>query len=134
MGWLADILQEIPVSATLKVKLEKVQADFDKLTDEAQQLKDTNAWLEAELTRLKGAGISDIEVKLLVILSNARGRTLAEHLAPQLKISTIKAQHYLTKLDDAHYVQGHLNAHDGHRRYALADKGREYLVVNNLVD
>jgi len=30
MGWLADILQELPVSAALKTKLEKLGSDYEQ--------------------------------------------------------------------------------------------------------
>lgn len=136
MGWLADILQELPVSAALKTKLEKIQADYSRLEAELAASKEQNAWLRAELHSLKKSEqLNDLDKNILVFFAQTTGlKHLAEQVGPRFKVGTAKMQHILTQLENNDgYLNSFVGMGDGHRRYGLSDKGREYLVLNDLI-
>jgi predicted nuclease with TOPRIM domain len=134
MGWLADLLKEIPSSATLTAKLEEAQAKYDKLEGELARCKEQNAWLRAEVDKhLKPAELDEVETKILVHLAGVIGRHLAEHVGLVFEMGTAKTEHYLSKLEKNGYVHGSMSMGGGPARYSLADKGREYLVTHDPI-
>ena len=52
MGWLRDLLQELPISAALRRKREKIRTEYDKAIAELETVREQNAWFKAELARL----------------------------------------------------------------------------------
>jgi predicted RNase H-like nuclease (RuvC/YqgF family) len=97
MGWLADILQELPVSAALRIKLEKIEAEHEKLETELQQTKEEKAWLKAEVERLKGAeqnSLDNTKERMLKAL-NQHPNTLTTDIAEAFDLTTEGAKFHL---------------------------------------
>lgn len=66
MGWLADLLQELPVSAALKAKLEKKEAEYEALKGERDKLAKENEVLKKQIADYKeDGGLSSEETEIL---------------------------------------------------------------------
>ena len=83
MGWLADLLKEIPSAARYKSELEELASEHDALKSENGSLKTQNSDLRAQLEAAqrqmqkgrKGSGLSiDTSARFAAIWSGWRGR------------------------------------------------------------
>lgn len=142
MGWITDILKEIPLSAVLKEKLEMREAEYDKLKAERDDLRLQLEKAQAEIQCLKkdaerlkpGGDLDEAEVKILLLLASARHEIIAGDIAQATGISPTKTQYYVTKLEEAGFVDG-IHFYSGQAsEYLIAHKGREYLISRNLVE
>jgi predicted transcriptional regulator len=73
------------------------------------------------------------EVVILKFLASRPGAT-ADLLTHEKGISSVKAEYYLTKLEESGLIFGNHFYGGRASRYQLAQKGREFLVVNGHVD
>jgi hypothetical protein len=73
------------------------------------------------------------EMVILKFLASRSGAT-AGLLTHETGISPIKAEYYLTKLEESGFIFGSHFYGGQASRYQLAQKGREFLVVNGHVD
>jgi hypothetical protein len=134
MGWITDILKEVPLSAVLREKLSDVEREVTALKQENATLREENARLKLELRPpIESAGLSDIETQILILLSLERGYVMPEKMSFMLKLSPTKSDYYTSKLHDDGYISCPPLIMDGIMRFKLSQKGREYLVKNNLV-
>jgi predicted ArsR family transcriptional regulator len=69
-------------------------------------------------------------LKFLAVKSTATGGLIAENL----KTSSVRVDYYLTKLEQAYFIVGSHFYTGRPSHYQLGQKGREFLVVNNLID
>ncbi len=136
MGWITDILQEVPLSAVLREKLVEVERQVEELKQENDALRDENARLKQHQQKMqrKQVSLSDIETRILVVLSNARGFAEPDQIGAALSLSPTKSEYYTTKLHKEGYLSTPLMVMDGMMSYQLAHKGREYLIANDLVE
>lgn len=134
MGWVADLLQELPVSAALKIKLEKIEAEHEKLKVELQQTQEQNAWLKAEVDRLKGQEqdrLNAVTEVLLKLIANNPGFVVG-NLFDHMGLSRGELDHHIDLLRDRDFI---FLASTGQRgaRYNATPTGRKYLVDNQLL-
>lgn len=127
MGWIADLLKEIPSAARYKSELEAMEK-------ENTALKRDNARLQEELAKLKpqdaGALGGDAE-KVLVLVSKNDSSTAAQ-IARALRLSKQVAEMHLEDLLDSGHVGNSLIA-NADTEYYLAQPGRRYLHTKGLL-
>lgn len=84
-----------------------------------------------ELTSTGGLG--ENETKILILLSSHNQPLIAEIIAGELGLSLTKTKYYLEKMW-RQYVYSHDFTSERPSEYYLSQKGREYLVENDLVE
>ena len=134
MGWVADLLKEVPTAA-------KYKADLETMERENASLKASNAALRAELDRLRASGQTSSPV--LSNLSSAAETVLSfiakhEDSSPsQIAHSTDISKNVVEMhLDDLLQLK-HVNAHYMMGRepeYYLEQVGRRYLHTRGLLE
>lgn len=85
MGWVADLLKEIPSAARYKSDLEKLASDHEVLKSENVALKDENTTLKSELHAAKEEirNLEEQQVKAASAKSNEQGRKRAKSYSVQ---------------------------------------------------
>ena len=73
------------------------------------------------------------EVAILKFLASRSGAT-AGIVTQETGISSVKAEYYLTKLEESGHILGSHFYGGRASHYQLAQKGREFLVINGHVD
>ena len=79
------------------------------------------------------SNLDPLEVKILKFLASRSGAT-AGLVCQETGISQIKTDYYLCELEKAGFVMGSHFYGGRQSSYQIAQKGREYLIVNNLVE
>lgn len=136
MGFIADMLKEVPLSAALRARLVGFEGEFEKLRMERDSLKRQLVDCQTENTRLKQEAEATLEVILdeeqrsvLVLLSSGVGELGARNVASALRLLPMDARHLLDQLADAEYVYTRYSM-DSLPKYGLAAKGKEYLLTH----
>ena len=143
MGWFTDLLKEYPALSVAKERLALVQEKYDALEVENKQLKNKieelqqqNTALREQLTALRPQGqgeLEEMEVEILKLLGSGQGVELgAGPIASRLNITVPKAQYYLVSLNENEYIYCPAVI-DEEPEYVLGQKGREFLVKNDLI-
>jgi predicted transcriptional regulator len=133
MGWITDLLKEIPLSAVLKDELGKLEAEHERTKRDLKEANDENLRLKETLKKFESRDqLEDTEIKILVSLVHKGGRLTTELVAIHLQIDVTRAQYFLTSLTEAEFISA---AHSSvaATSYQLVHRGYEYLVRNNLV-
>lgn len=142
MGWIADLLQEIPSAARYKIELEKLESEHAVLKSENGELR---AQLEAanlEIQRLNeqikeksGSHKSDrseVETKILVMLSAGHDPT-AEQVSRYIGQSVEAAKYHLNELRKIEFVQWRSDDDREEIQWSLDQAGRGYLMKRDLL-
>ena len=142
MGWITDILKELPLSAILKEKIEKLEAEHGRLESELQRTKadlalanDTNKMLTDRVNKAQeGEHLGEIEERILLVLSGLHGQqhVNGDVIVNHLQINMTRAELYLSKLQKDQFISA-AYSYMNPTSYKLAHRGNEYLVRNNLV-
>jgi hypothetical protein len=142
MGFLTDLLKDIPLSANLQEKLRTLEAKYAAVETENAILKDDKRKLEAENKRLKQEieslthtdDITEIERKILALFGDPNGDHTAEGIVEELRLHPTKVDYYLEALVNKRYIrQAGVYAVSEPIPYYIEQKGREYLIENNLI-
>ena len=147
MGWLEDILKEVPLSAVLKVRVQLAEDRFARVNEENAILKQRIALLEKENEGLRAAAAkrqdsegdqSIPEDTSRVLVHLFRAPTMEERdvgaTASALRMETGLMKYHLDRLREngfadctgGNYVHGHVY-------WALSPNGRRYVVERKLV-
>ena len=141
MGWLTDLLKEIPASAVLKEKLETREAEYEQLKAERdglrQELRATRDELESlkqQLQRSQAQGeLDDNEKKLIALMAEVDpNRVVAPAIAGQLGLTPIRAQHHLDRLVQLGHVHAAHFVAPRPTQYGLTQQGRKYALDAGL--
>ena len=133
MGFILDILKDIPVNAVLRDKLQQLEKKYEELEAENTQLKGENKRLKSHVKELTSdEELCEIEVHILKLLSSTGQELTAERIARSLGLNLTKTNYYLEKMRD-HYVYSHDYINERPSEYYLIQKGRDYLVECDLV-
>jgi len=133
MGIFTDIIKGIPVNAIQREKLEELEKKYDELEAENIQLKDEIQKLKDKVKELTSSDeLCEIEVNILKLLSSSGRELTAEVIAREIGINLTKTEYYLEKMW-RQYVNSHDWSNSRPSEYYLAQKGKEYLVKNDLV-
>ena len=129
MGWIADLLKEIPSAARYKAELEAMEK-------ENASLKTENSRLKSELDALKAKATGqpklpdDVEKVLLFISQNEQ--TPAAHIAARLSLRQQVVDMHLEDLIGADYIDGSYAAMQ-ETTYYLKQAGRRYLHSRGML-
>ena len=133
MGILIDILKEIPINAVLRDKLQELEKKYEELEAENVKLKEENLKLRSKVQELTSSDqLCENEVKILILMSSLNQSLSAEQIASGLGLNLTKIKYYLGRMDDQYVYSAHLVG--SHSLHSLTQKGREYLVENDLVE
>jgi hypothetical protein len=138
-----DILKGLPVNPIYREKIAELEAKYGATETENAILKDDLREAKTEITKLKeqvekfthiDSELSALEIKLLQFLPLPHIPNDVEGLAGYLTEEVTRIQYHLGRLEDKNYVISAKAVILGMRfPYALTQKGREYLVKNNLL-
>lgn len=142
MGWLTDLLKEIPLSAVLKEKLVAIEAKHSEVEDENARLKDDLRHANAEIKNLEtriaeltyADNLPEVEIEILKLLADNR-ELMREVLARKFNLHFQRLRYHFERLTSEGYI-----SHTEVRLstgvddvYFLQHKGREYLSRTNLI-
>ena len=133
MGFILDILKDIPVNAVLRDKLQQKEREYEELEAENNKLRNENQRLKSKVKELTSSDeLCENEVNILKLLSSIGRKTTAETIAGELGLSLIKTKYCLDKMN-RQYVFSHDYSGGKLSVYYLNQKGRAYLVEHDLV-
>ena len=133
MGIITDILKELPLNAVLRDKLQELERKYGALEVENAKLKEENQEFKTKLNELTITGkLSELEVNILLLLSSSNRELTAEMIASRLGLNLTKTEYYLERMHNK-YVYSHDYYTGRPSEYYLMQKGREYLVENDLI-
>ena len=144
MGLITDLIKEYPALSVAKERLALAQEKYDALSMENEKLKAKVKYLEQENKQLKTKldeivphgeeNLSEIEINILKLFGIAGHDLVIDAVASRLGLSQTKTEYYLSKLCDEEYLGFPLIMGGGETEYYLQQKGREYLVKNDLIE
>ena len=110
MGWIADLLKEIPSAARYKAELEELEAEVVTLRTQNGDLTTRLADAQREIEELRTAAQQkgsarrdDTDEKILLLLTNRQKRTVRD-IAAQIGLSEDRTEVILHSLKDAKLV------------------------------
>jgi chromosome segregation ATPase len=147
MGWLADLLEQIPSAAAYKIQLEKLDSEYKILKAEHERVKsennDLSAKLEAahnEIDRLKEEAQAklvhrsdrpEIQRRILILLTTQTEMT-TERIAALTRQGREAAKFHLDELFTANCVTRSTNQ-AFESVWSLGHEGRRYLIDRGLL-
>lgn len=148
MGWVTDLLKEIPLSTILREKITVIEQKYAALETENAILKDDLRKAKANVVQLEGQvgnlnqeieklthvgdDLDEVEVALLRALTNP-DVAYAEQLAGMVGSNLTRVEYHLQRLVDAGYATSPLGVVPGASRYLLTHEGRECLIKRNSI-
>jgi response regulator of citrate/malate metabolism len=142
MGWIADLLEQIPSAAAYKVQLEKLDSDYRIIKAENSDLRVKLANAQSEIDRLKkeaqekvshGSNRSTEEDAILVFLAENSGAS-TEMIAAHFKRSEEATRFYLNDLTESEFITFTSQWGRGARiSWYLEQNGRRYLMQRGLL-
>ena len=139
MSFITDLIREHPALSVEEEGLVLAEDCFHIIEEENKELKLRVAILEEQNKNLrtqlsapqKPKGLEEIEIKIMTLLSKADELTI-EEVAMRLQLNKTTAEYYITRMEEGKLLDG--NYFDGWPiTFCLAQKGREFLLRNNLV-
>lgn len=144
MGWIIDLLKDVPLSTVLKERLEFEEAKHQATLDENTKLSEKVTALEAELSQLRekfpedrASGLNDDARRILVYLFQNHGNDAYCAVRPMcqnFEMNEGMLQYHLDELNASGLAQctgG--NYMDGSVYWAVTEQGRRFVVQNKLV-
>lgn len=138
MGLLTEILKEVPLSAELRKKIAKIEAENDGLKTENVILKDNLREAKAQIIKLEKridhfTHNPELDETDILILKEIALTTdpAASYIAEKLNLSLTIIDFRLQRLIDIDYLSTW--SIGGAERYSLQPKSQEYLIKNNLI-
>ena len=142
MGWITDLLKEIPQAAILKEKITAIEAKYEATETENAILKDDLREAKAHIQKLEKQikelthieEMSELELKMLQRLANLdHGHAISSVLLnffPDLTLARI--EYHLNRLDQLDCIRGDVTDHLG-THYGVTQKGQKILLENGLL-
>jgi predicted nuclease with TOPRIM domain len=142
MGWLTDLLKELPISAVLKEKLDAEKAKHSEIEDENARLKDDLRHAKAQIKTLEARIVAltdaddlpEVEIEILKLLADHR-EVKKQVLAKKFQLHPQRLRLHFERLSGQGYIS-HVQARVStgtNDLYFLEHKGREYLSRKNLI-
>ena len=138
MGWIADLLKEIPSAARYKAELEEMEKENTGLKSENAVLKSQVVDLRQEIQRRDDVVqkekshkvlLDDVQVKILSFLWNQPNKT-AEEISESLKIDLEAIKFHLSELGSLNMAQSaeFYDSYPPYQVWLLDQEGRGYLI------
>ena len=138
MGWIADLLKEIPSAARYKSQLDEAEAERVALRAQVSDLTTRLADALREIEQIRAAtqpqpnaDRPEPEHQLLLLLLSRDG-LLHQEIARHLKIGEQAARHHITELNDAGLIRL-IPLLGPNSKWYLSDDGRKYLNARGLL-
>lgn len=141
MGWIADLLKEIPSAARYKAELEEMGRENGILKEKVSALELDNKKLRQEIRRRddiiqKDKSHNDLleedKIKILTFLSNQQDRLTAQEISRSLGMNIQIVKFHLEELEKSRMVNGAIYS-GAPRDWLLVQEGRRYLIENKLL-
>lgn len=133
MGWLADVLQELPPSAALRARLEKKEAEYEALKTERDNLIKENAMLKEQVASAEqGNALSNEETDILAVLAHKSEAVTAAAVANHFGMHLTKAEYFLNELEEKGLITVG-RSEDDLATYGLSRDGKKLAVKLNFV-
>ncbi|MGN6287226.1 MAG: hypothetical protein ACTHM2_18920 [Afipia sp.] len=143
MGWIEDILKEVPLSSVLKERVSLAEQKYALAVEEnallkqrVRHLEEENSILKQQIPNTQNTALDGETARVLAYLFRAEGdfRDIGI-MANSLQIETGLLKYHLDVLDEAGYATctgG--NYLSGHLYWALTPSGRRYAVEQKLIN
>ena len=137
MGWIADLLKEIPSAARYKAELEELEREHAEAKAEVARLQLRVADLESQLRSLtpapgRATTLDPTQQQLLVYVGKNAGAT-SDAIARACDLNVEVANFHLQELQSAGLAGCTLRVGARFHPWHLMHEGRRYLVTNNLL-
>lgn len=134
MGWIADLLKEIPSAARYKAELEAMEKKVISLETENVNLRQEIQRRDNVIQKEKSHGqhLEEVREKLLVALS-AGGELQADQLAQTVGIGEQLATFHLNEMKEVRLVSAAMFYTGRPSLWRIAQEGRSYLVTHGLL-
>lgn len=134
MGWIADLLKEIPSAARYKAELEAMEKENavlkSQVSDLRQEIQQRDNIIQKEKSH--GQRLEEVREKLLVALS-AGGELQADQLAQAVGIGEQLATFHLNEMKEVRLVSAAMFYTGRPSLWRIAQEGRSYLVAHGLL-
>lgn len=134
MGWLADLLKEIPSAARYKAELDQLASEHATLKQENATLKTALEKANADLAASRPAAVGDLganKEKILLLLAE-QDRLPPQAISAACGMGVELTNFHLEELFDSDHVTNVLVIGEG-AYYSLDQNGRRYLVAKGLL-
>jgi chromosome segregation ATPase len=142
MGWLTELLKEIPLSTVLREKLVAVEAKHSELEDENARLKDDLREAKAEIKTLEkriaeltyADDLPAVEIEILKLLADGR-EPKRQVLARKFNLHFQRLKYHFERMTLEGYIS-HIQTRVSTGMedvYFLEHRGRDYLSRKNLL-
>ncbi|AFS53858.1 hypothetical protein [Leptospirillum ferriphilum] len=133
MGWIADLLKEIPSAAKFKADLEDMEKENKNLKEKNQDLMRKLNLAERELEKEKSFTnkldpLADEVLRFLISVDEAQ----ASQIASRLNKSKVIIEMHLSDLNEREHI-GVRHVLSEEPIYFLKQKGRKYLHANGFI-
>jgi DNA-binding MarR family transcriptional regulator len=142
MGAIADLLKDIPLAAVLREKVLNLESENASLQTEVASLKDDLRQAKAEVVKLKNEidrlthtdNLHETEIKILAYLADENTINFNDSMLLGLRLDQTRLDYFLERLRKQEYISYIGGSSVGEAvSYFLTQKGREYLIKNNLI-
>ncbi|MGQ0523353.1 MAG: hypothetical protein ACT4P8_06810 [Betaproteobacteria bacterium] len=136
MGWIADLLKEIPTAARYKAELEQLESERDTLKTENENLQSKLQAAEEKVRNLEkelrgdGGQLPEIHEKLMQML--AQGALHEDDLAKRMGMGREAVRFHAEELLEAKMVDGQ-TFFGQPILWRLEQPGRKYLMKRGLL-
>lgn len=128
MGWIADLLKEIPSAARYKSELEAMEKENTRLRKEIEE-RDNIIQKEKSHNNL----LDENKIKLLIFLSTQQDRLTAEEIAQSLNLNLQVIKFSLEEPEKQKMVYADLYSDGSPPEWLIIHDGRKYLIKNKLI-
>lgn len=140
MGIFDDILKGLPANANLREKISEAEAKQAALETENAILKDDNRKLTLERQQLQdeinrlthSADLDEIKIQTLAALAQHGQSLYKSDLQARLQLQRTHIDYHVQELIDQGYLKMYNPRPGRMRTYGLTQKGRDYVIKNNL--
>ena len=134
MGWIADLLKEIPSAARYKSELEAMEKENavlkSQVSDLRQEIQRRDDIIQKEKSH--GEALNEVKEKILTLLAVQDG--IADHdVAQSLNINGQLATFHLQELESNHFARRTLRVGARVTPWHITQEGRRYLVTHGLI-
>ena len=149
MGWIADLLSEIPSAAHYKIRLEQMEAELvacktkvgileSKVLAAEEKVRLNEEENKKKLDNSHGVRLEEVKEKILMAVEKNQGAT-NQQIAQAAGVSETVATFHLEELKKAKMVRdsrimgSDWSGSAGRTEWSIAQDGRGYLIAHGLV-
>ena len=132
MGWIADLLKEIPSAARYKAELETMEKENASLKSQVKDLQQEIQRRDDEVQKTQsGQRLEEVREKILLLLAKSGDATVTE-ISQSMKIEVQLTNFHLHELLTNEFVH-RPGPYAMSERWSIGQEGRRYLVVHGFL-